>query len=187
MILHINCLQLLQPFVKYDLLSAQDGTHWWIFLDKININISQQEYIPVRCVPSAGVSISGGWGVGVVVCFWGVVCFCGVSGPGVSAHSGCLLPGVSAPGGVSAPRGRGHVCSGCLLQGVSALGGCLILGRCLLWGVSAPGGCLLLGVSALGRLLPGGSAPRGICFRGVYPTMHWGRHPPVDRQMPVKT
>ena len=28
MILHIKCLQLLQPFVKYDLLSAQDGTHW---------------------------------------------------------------------------------------------------------------------------------------------------------------
>ena len=38
------------------------------------------------------------------------------------------------------------------------------------------------GVSA-----PGGSAPGGVSARGVYPSMQWGRHPPMDRQTPVKT
>ena len=34
-----------------------------------------------------------------------------------------------------------------------------------------PGGCL-----------PGGvSAQRGVSAWGMYPSMHWGRHPPVDR------
>ena len=56
-------------------------------------------------------------------------------------------------------------------------------------GLSAPGGCLLWG-SALGGLLQGvcsgGSAPGGVCSQGVsapggvwYPSMHWGRHPPL--------
>ena len=86
---------------------------------------------------------------------------------------GCLLWGVSAPGGVSTP-------GGCLLWGVSALGGVCS------WGVSAPGGvcsgrCLLLGGCLLGGcLLPGG-----------YPSMQWGRHPPsplwTELQTPVKT
>ena len=62
---------------------------------------------------------------------------------------GCLLRGVSAPGGI---------CSGgiCFLGGsaprgcVSGLGGCLLLGGvcsqgCLLWEGCAPGGCLLPG------------------------------------------
>ena len=52
-------------------------------------------------------------------------------------------------------------CSLFLGGGVSALGGCLLPGGLLQWGVSAPRG------------------------RGVYPSMHWGRHPPfpppVDR------
>ena len=48
---------------------------------------------------------------------------------GVSALGGCLLLGMSAPGGV------------CLLWGVSALEGDVCSeGRCLLLGVSAPGG-----------------------------------------------
>ena len=44
----------------------------------------------------------------------------------------------------------------------------LLPGGCLLWGVSAPGGCLVRGGSA-----PGG----GVCSWGVYPSMHWVRHP----------
>ena len=87
----------------------------------------------------------------------------------------------------------------CTVQGVSAQGG-VCLGGCL------PGGCLPMGVSAqgegvstqggvcLGGCLPrgclaGGSA-RGVSAsgpRGVYPSMQWVRHPPVDRQTPVKT
>ena len=57
--------------------------------------------------------------------------------------------------------------------GGSAPGGCLLPRGCLL------GGCLLEGVSAWGVSAPGG---------GVYPTMHWGRHPspPVDRHTLVK-
>ena len=61
-------------------------------------------------------------------------------------------------GGVSA---RGVSARGCLPRGVSVLGGCLPRGVSA-WGVSARGG----------GCLPG----------GVYPSMHWGRHPPpVDR------
>ena len=40
-------------------------------------------------------------------------------------------------------------------------------------GVPGPGGCVSVGVYL----------PRG---GGVYPSMQWGRHPPVDRQTPVK-
>ena len=45
------------------------------------------------------------------------------------------------------------------------------------WGVSA------LGVSAHGGCLPmGGCLPKGgVCPWGAYPSMHWGRHPPVNR------
>ena len=69
-----------------------------------------------------------------------------------------------------------------LQASVCPQGGCLVPGGCLLrgsvcsWGVSTWGGCLLLG----GCLLQGGwvSAPRG-----WYPSMHWGRHPPQERQL----
>ena len=95
----------------------------------------------------------------------------GGSVPGGVYWGGCLLPGrgVSAPRGVSA--------RGCLL------GGCLLPGR----GVSAPGGCLSWGMSAVGGvcsweggcLLPGGG---GVAASGgMYPTMHWGRHPPCGQ------
>ena len=70
---------------------------------------------------------------------------------------GFLLWGLSASGGVSAPKGV-CVCSwGVCSWGVSAPGGCLLWGV----GVSAPGGvgCLLLGVST-----PGGCV--------WYPSMH---------------
>ena len=102
-----------------------------------------------------------------------------------ACRGGCLL--LLLLGGVSAPE-RGVCSGGCLLWGMSALG------------VSAPGVCSR-GVSA-----PGGSAPRGggslqggvcslavfpsgagICSRGClllggwYPSMHWGRQPPVNR------
>ena len=45
------------------------------------------------------------------------------------------------------------------------------------------GGCIP------GGLLWGGSGPGGGLLRGGvwYPSMHWGRTPPVDRQTPVKT
>ena len=101
----------------------------------------KQECIPVGCVPAAGRP-------------YGRVCFPG----GV----------VSAPGGLSAPRGdllQGRVSAP---RGVSALGGVCSLR------VSAPGG--------------GGSAPRGVCARGV--SAPWGcgipacteaEPPPVNR------
>ena len=98
---------------------------------------------------------------------------------GVCFPGGCLLPGggVCFLGGVCFPGGcllPGGFCSrgGCLLLWGVCYRGCLLpgqclLGGCLLPGASAPGGCLLLGVSA-----PGGV---------WYPSMHWGRHPPVNR------
>ena len=61
--------------------------------------------------------------------------------------------------------GLGGVWSG----GVCSRGSVWSGGVCLVWGVSGLGGCLVPG----GCLLPGG---------GVwYPSMHWGRHPPVNR------
>ena len=44
-------------------------------------------------------------------------------------------------------------------------------------GVCLPGRCLP------GGYLPGRCLPRGVSARGVgvYPSMHWGRHPPVNR------
>ena len=76
-----------------------------------------------------------------------------------------LLPG----GGGSGPRGVG---SGPQGGGVWSPGG---------WGL-VPGGVCLVWRRVPG---PGGvSAPRGVsALGGVYPSMHWGRHPPppVDR------
>ena len=74
-----------------------------------------------------------------------------------------------------------RMCTACALTvSPSMLGGGVTApgGGCLLWGVSAPGGYLLLGGSAhRGSVCSWGvSAPRG-----VYPSMHWGRHPPVNR------
>ena len=95
----------------------------------------------------------------------------GVSAPGGSVCWGVSAPGGSALGGISAPGGcllRG----GCLLLGDVCSGGSA-LGGCLLQGVSAPGGCLLLGVSAPGGclllggcLLQGVSAPGGVYSQG---------------------
>ena len=94
------------------------------------------------------------------------------------------------PGGVSAPRGvwsrGGGWCllpGGCLLQGegVSASRGCLLPGGVSAQGVSAPGGVCSGGMSA-----PGGVCSWGV---GVYPSMHWGRHPNLwtESHTPVKT
>ena len=94
----------------------------------------------------------------------------------------------------SASRGGG-VCSGGSVcsRGVSA-GGCLLLGGrgCLLWGVSALGVSAPRGVSATrGCLLQGGVCSQGECLLlgGMYPSMHWGRHPHLltKSQTPVKT
>ena len=65
-------------------------------------------------------------------------------------------------------------------------------------GVSAPGegGSAPGGNCSRGGVCSGGVCPREVSVPGevsapggVYPTMHWGRHPlpPVDRQTPVKT
>ena len=84
----------------------------------------------------------------------------------LSGGGGCLLRGVSAPGG-SAPRGSAPGGGGLLLGvsapgGVSAAGGCLLQVGCLLWG------CLLLGGLLWGCLLWG-----GVCSGGVSaPNMH---------------
>ena len=41
------------------------------------------------------------------------------------------------------------------------------------------GGCLVRGwVCSQGVSAPRGVCSRGVCFWGVYPSMHWGRHPP---------
>ena len=81
-----------------------------------------------------------------------------------------------------------------LRRGVSTLWvsarGCLPKGDVCL-GVSAQG-AVCLGVSTWGRL-PGGCLSRGCLYRGCLSLvpgvscMQWGRHPPVDRQTPVKT
>ena len=114
----------------------------------------------------------------------GCVCVEGVSqhelGRGVSA-GGCLPRGVCLPrwvsvqGGVSAQE---DVCpEGCLSRGV-----CLPK-RVSAQGVFSQGGVSAQGISAQGDVFPGG-LPRDVC---VCPSMQWGRHPPVDRQTPVKT
>ena len=75
-----------------------------------------------------------------------------------------LLPGVGyAPGG-----------PGCLLWG----GGSVQGGVCSWGGVCSQGGVCRGGVCSGGCLLP-----------GEYPSMHWGRPPPLltESQMPVKT
>ena len=67
-----------------------------------------------------------------------------------------------------------------LLQWPSRRGGGLLGG-----GVSAQGGVCLGGCLTIG-CLPRGCLPRGLSVqRGV--SAHWGVHPPVDRQTPVKT
>ena len=125
------------------------------------------------CLPGGCLLLGGVCSRGVVgVCFWGVsalggVCSWGVSAPEgwwVSASGGCLLGGCLL---------RDMSAWGCLLQGgvISLRGVCVCSqggvcsGGCLLWGE----GCLLRG--------------RGVCsWGGVwYPSMHWGRHPPVNR------
>ena len=126
-----------------------------IYLTVISNSTHQKikECIPVGCVPSAAVAISGGSVCSGGCLLWGVSVLGGVCSQMGGLLRGCLLWGVSALGGVcswgvSALGGvcsGGSVCSGwCLLQGRSAWGWCLLLG-----GVSA-GGCLLLegGVSA---------------------------------------
>ena len=66
--------------------------------------------------------------------------------------------------------------------GVCSRGGCL-----LPWG--GGGGVCSGGVCSGGGLLRGGSAPggyllpRGCLLWGVYPSMHWGRHPPGSRAL----
>ena len=89
------------------------------------------------------------------VCFQGV-CVC--SQVGVCSQGG-LFPGGVCSGGCLLPGG---VCfRGCLFLGGVCSRGCLPQGVCS-QGVSASRGCLLLGG----------------CW---YPSMHWGRHPPVNR------
>ena len=71
---------------------------------------------------------------------------------------------------------------GCLLLGVSDLGGVCSWGVSTLGGVYS-GGCLPQGVFDLGGVYSGGCLLSGVW----YPSMHWGRNPPVDRHTPVKT
>ena len=79
--------------------------------------------------------------------------------PSMHWAGGCL-PGECLP--------RGGVCLGVSAQGVTTQGGVC------LWSGGVCRGGSAWGVSASGPW-------------GVYPNMQWGRHPPVDRQTPVKT
>ena len=54
----------------------------------------------------------------------------------------------------------------------AAVGVCWRGGVCSRWGGLLPGR-----VSALGSVCSWGD----VCYRGVYPSMHWGRRPPVNR------
>ena len=80
-------------------------------------NISQQECIPVGCILSATVAVTGGWGV----CPEGGVCPGGCVFPGVCLTGGCLSREV-LPNGVSAEWSvcPGDVCPGVSTRGVSA-------------------------------------------------------------------
>ena len=129
-----------------------DSFEWDIFFQTCrSITVFKQECNPVGCVPAAHWPYAG-------------VCFL----RGVSALGGCLLRGVTAPMGVSA-LGVVSAPGGCLLQG------CLLWGGWLLpWGICSRRGVCSQGVSTTGGR--GVSAPRGL-----YPSMHWGRPPTVDR------
>ena len=144
---------------------------WWVK----NENLVRYRIIPVKCHPSINQSVKI-----VIDKLLNKIAFqYDAYRPRVdriSQHAlcrgGCLLRGVSAFGG-------------CLLLGaVSALGGVCSWGRCLLpggmvaapRGVSAPrgdGGC-----SQGACLLPGGFLLGGV----LYPSMHWGGHPPLCEQ-----
>ena len=93
--------------------------------------------------------------------------------PESASRRGVCSGGVSAPGW-------------CLLQGVSARG-CLLWGDVYSWGGVCSGGvcsrgCLLQGMSTPGGVCSGGCLLQGgVCSWGWYPSMHWGRHPPVNR------
>ena len=77
---------------------------------------------------------------------------------------GCLANGVSAQG-VSTWGG-----------GVSAWGGDVSA-----WGVSARWGVLSVAVAIEG-CVQGRVCLGGVCIQvGVFPSIQWGRHPPVDR------
>ena len=94
--------------------------------------------------------------------------------PSMHYGGGCLLGGgvCSGGGGVCSWVGVCLWSGGCLFQGVSASG----LGGVCSRGVSAPWG-------VWGGVCSGGVClwSRGGLLLGVYPCMHWGRPPPVNR------
>ena len=99
-------------------------------------------------------------------------------------HSSRMRTGCSLTVRCSLPRGG--LCSwgiSTLGEGVSAPRGCLLMGGVCSQGVSALGGVCSWG-SALGGVYSEG----GVCYGGesapggVYPSMHWGRHPPPQGQ-----
>ena len=76
--------------------------------------LKKQECIPVGCVPSAAVAVSGGGG-GCLL--WGCVCsWRDLLQAGVCFQGGVCSWGMYAPGGGSVPRGVSAL--GGLLQGV---------------------------------------------------------------------
>ena len=90
---------------------------------------------------------------------------------------GCIP---SAAVAMSIPACTGH----CVSQHVLGRGGCLYpsmhwAGGCVYPSMHWAGGCLPRGVSAQGGVCPRGvSAQGGVCLGRLYPSMHWGRHPP---------
>ena len=90
---------------------------------------------------------------------------------------GGLLQGVLVPEGRLVPEGCA-LGGGCLLPGGVCLGGVSAPWGVCAPGGSGPGGCLLWGgVCSGGVSAPRGSAPGGVWSGGIYPSMHWGRHP----------
>ena len=81
-----------------------------------------------------------------------------------------------------------HGLGECTCSGVYLLGGCTCSGGVPAWGCTFWGGCTCSGgVPAEGVYLPRGCTcwgcvpARGFTCLGVYPSMHWDRHTPVNR------
>ena len=151
--------------------------HYFNLSNMLYMNLKiKQECIPVGCVPPACWPYpSMHWAGGVYPSMHWAWEVC-VSQHALGMGSVCI-PACTGQGGVSQHalgRGKG-VCPEGVCPGV---GGCLPRRGVSGHGGVCPGGCLPGGVCPGWGVCPGGC--------GRHPQTR-GRHPPVDRQTPVKT